>query len=372
MTDLTPRVAKESIRILIAASGTGGHLIPALLIAQEFKRCGVQVEISFVGSGRPLEDKLIGGAGYNRYTVPIVGLKRRGIRGALEFSAKLPGAILATLRILREFKPDLVIGVGGYASFFPVALASLSGTPTWIHEAELRPGLTNLALSLFARRISLSIPGTKLPFWAKGIYTGHPVKPDVVAVGAEQWSGEPPRKLLVMGGSQGAQSIDTALLEMVPWIREHNLSVFHQARGESVQTLASAYSRAGIDAQVVPFIDQVATAYRWSDLIVARSGAGTVMEIGAVGRPAILVPLPTAAGNEQEANARLLVESGKGVIVKEGERFAERLRDEIGRMLDLGRYREMRLANGLAREVNGSTNIVNGALELVGVKRRAP
>lgn len=350
------------LRVVLAASGTGGHLFPALFIARGFLRAAPESQILFVGSGRPLEARVIDQNGFRRRVVVTVGLKKRGLRGVVQFLSLLPRAVAQSWRLLREEQPDIVIGVGGYASFFPVVLAALRGVPTWIHEAEVRPGLTNYVLSLVARRVSTAYRTAQMPFWARVTYTGHPINDALIDIGVTPPILHQPPRVLIMGGSQGARSLDQTLTELAPQLPPCEL--IHQARPESVDEVRARYQAAGVQAQVVPFIDDVPAAYRWCDLVIARSGAGTVREVAVVNRPAIFVPLPSAAGNEQLANAEALAALGKAVVCEEGSEFASRLLSTIRELLEPARYQEIASAPVGSDDLHAVKRIVEGCLRL--------
>jgi len=357
--------------VLIAASGTGGHLFPALQIAHGFRKQFPEARIEFVGSGRPLEAALIDPTGFKRHELPAIGLKRRGVHGMIEFIVSLPSVVARAWRLHSSLKPDIVVGVGGYASFFPVLLAALRGTPTWIHEAELRPGLTNYILSIFVRRVSLAFVEARLPFWARSVYTGHPVRSEVLAVGREPHNSEQPRRILITGGSQGAATIDLACAEIAGFMAQHGMEVLHQCRVDNIQKVTTQYQVAGVQAEVLPFIADMAQAYRWCDLIICRSGAGTVMEVGVVNRPAIFVPLATAAGNEQEANANTLAVLGKALVVRDDSALGQKLKEAMTQIMDQGSYKVMLQAPNPGRSLAAIERIVQGCSELINVTNAA-
>jgi UDP-N-acetylglucosamine--N-acetylmuramyl-(pentapeptide) pyrophosphoryl-undecaprenol N-acetylglucosamine transferase len=357
--------AKMNPRILIAASGTGGHLMPALYIAQAIQKKSPQADIEFLGSGRPLEETVLGKAGFKRSVVDIVGLKKRGLSGALQFLTKLPAAVFKTKSILARHRPHVVIGVGGYVTFLPVVLGWLSGVPAWIHEAERKPGMANLVLSYFAKKISVAFEDSSIPNRHKTLVTGQPVRPELIALGAEPHEISIRPRLLVMGGSQGARAIDEALGAMADWLKERGIEVWHQCRPENEVPVREAYAKAGVSAQVASFIENVEPAYRWCDIVLARSGAGTVMEIGVVNRPAILVPYPHAQANHQLTNAKTLSSKGKAIVIEEGQDFSQRLQKALSELLNPERYQAMRGLPLVGRKVSAAEAIAEGVLALI-------
>lgn len=357
----------EAPRILIAASGTGGHLFPALYIALAFQRADPRARIAFIGSGRPLEAKLIDSRGYTRHVIRTVGVMNRGLRGVVEYLLTVPLAVLETQRILRQFSPHIVIGVGGYVSVWPVVLGRLGGAFTWIHEGELKPGLANWLLSLVAHRTSIAFEQARMPSWARVVYTGHPVRPELRDLSCDWERGAVPRRLLVMGGSQGAQAIDEACEALSAKFISWGFEIMHQTRPENVDRLKASYEKAGVKASVLPFIDDLARAFEWCDLVLSRAGAGAVMELGVVNKPAILVPYPHAQGNHQLANARTLCDAGKALIVEQGSDFELRLSKALEQLRDPSEYAAFLSRPGVTRSTSAADEIVRNCLKLRGL-----
>ncbi len=340
-------------------------MFPAVDIARAFQRARADAIVEFVGSGRPLEAVIIDQAGFKRHVIDTVGIKQRGFAGLAEFAMTLPKAVSQMWRILSDFRPDVVVGVGGYVSFLPVTLAWLRGIPTWIHEAERRPGLANKVLAHYASRISVAFSDAEVPCRRKTVYTGQPVRQVFRDIAEDSHAAESPGKLLVTGGSQGARALDEAMLKLIPLLKRHQLSVRHQCRTENLEKLETAYREAGVDARVMDFIADLPESYRWCDLVIARSGAGTTMELGVVNRPCILVPFPYAQGGHQLRNAQVLADAGKAIIVEEGARFEERLSGQLERLLTREAYLAMRNAPFRSRSLDAADAIAAGCLKLV-------
>ncbi len=354
----------STIRVLITASGTGGHLMPALAVMKELQNRGV--EVRFAGSGRPLEEEIIGGAGFHCVTIPSVGLKNKGIRGFLKFLVGIPGAFGATSAIFQDFKPQAVVGIGGYATFFPLLLARLKGIPSWIHESEISPGLANKVLSFIAQRISTAFEETVFPLCSsKIVYTGQPVRAELSRIAGESRKVTNPQRLLILGGSQGATALDEVFLELAPVLKKHDLQVWHQSRPMNVERLTERYDELEIPHKVMSFIEHMDEAYRWSHLIVSRAGAGAVMEIGTVNRPALFVPYPHAQGDHQAKNAAVLVGQGKAYMEREGEKFSERIHAALEKLLNPEQYNKMRLRAASARPVDAAQKISDEVLALI-------
>ena len=361
-SDMSAFTAK---RIIIAASGTGGHLFPALHIANAFRRKFPNIEIEFVGSGRPLEEKIIGGAGYKINVINIVGVKHRGLRGALQSLLMMPKAFIQTWRLFNSFKPQVVVGVGGYVTFVPVTIAFLRGIPSWIHEAEIKPGMANTVLSRYATKVSVAFSQATLVGRSNVIYTGHPVRENLKDITPGLSANEAPRKILVLGGSQGAKGIDLAMQNLASYLAEKKIEVWHQSRPENIEQLRSSYQAHGLKYKVDSFIDDMTSAYSWADIIIARSGAGSVMEISVVNRPTLFVPYPHAQGDHQTANALTLVDVGKALIAKEGEGFETKFQEALERLLEPNFYHAMKNKHYEARSMDAADKIVEGCVDLI-------
>lgn len=305
------------ITIAIAASGTGGHLLPAISIAKAIEKKLPAANIFFIGSTKGLESKLIGEAGYQLRQVPYSKVKRMGFSGMLSFLGSLPGNIFKTWRLLRENKVQLVIGVGGYVSVLPVIVAGLTGRATMIHEAERHPGLANKVLKFFARKITTAHEDTDFPRWAPTVFTGHPLRLELLSTDYSKPLPTPPRNLLVIGGSLGANSLDHSLLLIAPELGRLGLQVRHQCRSENQALLEQGYKENKVPATVITFINAMEETYKWADIVIARAGAGLVRELELAGRPAIMIPLPNA--QEQLSNANDLAKRGQAIVVQELE-----------------------------------------------------
>lgn len=351
-------------RILIAAGGTGGHIFPALHVAAAIKNLNPSVVIEFVGTGRPLEEKLIVGAGYKLTVVPISGLVGRGLVGVIKFIFSFPGAFLKTWQLLSTFKPDLVFGFGGYSSFLPVTISWMRGIPTWIHEAEASPGLANKVLGFYVNRISTAFPSTAFSK-SRSLATGHPVRVDLLSVSKMKALSKNPVKILIVGGSQGSRAIDEAMIEIAPKLAQKEVFITHQTRPENEEKVRQAYKNAGVTSQVVSFIKEMPSAYEDCDIIIARSGAGTVAEVAVINRPAIFVPLPSSQGGHQLVNAKILADLGKAIIVTEGESFSSSLWRTLETLTDLTEYKKMEDAPGPNISTNAAETIAKESLKLI-------
>lgn len=358
------QILSEAPVFVIAASGTGGHLFPAIYIARALKDALPGCVVEFIGSGRPLEEKVIDGAGYKRHVVGVSGVKQSGIAGVFRFLMCVPSAWSQVRTILKSRNTRAVVGVGGYVSVIPILVAKFMGKTTWIHEAELHPGMANWFLSLFAKKISLAFEDAKVPFWAAPEYTGHPVRPEISAVDTKTIPDDAPKRILVLGGSQGARALDVALPKVLAGLGKCDVQICHQARPENVESVSAAYQEAKIQARAVPFIEDMAAAYAWSDVVVSRSGAGSIMEIATVNRPAILVPYPHQQGTHQSDNAKTLSNRGKAYLVEEGDLFEQRLGGAMGKLLTRDSFRTMKEAASDSRNVDAANRIAKRIVEL--------
>jgi len=347
-------------RILIAASGTGGHLIPALHIARAIQSGAPGAVIEFIGAGRPLEEKIVVANGFVRHVVISAGIKRRGPLGVLRFAFRLPVGIFQCIRIMRRFRPDIVVGVGGYVSVLPVVLARVMRIPTWAHEAERHPGLANRVLGYFADRISIAFAETRFRGRAKTIHTGHPVRPELASVNRDGSREDAPKRLLILGGSQGARGLDNAVERCGEILAAREVEVVHQCRPENVDLVLNSYRAAKVRASVVSFIDDMA-GYEWSDIIISRAGASSVAEISCVNRPTVFVPYPFQQGTHQTDNARALADLNKAIVVEENQpQFGQRLTEALERLLSRETFRAMKEAPCEPRGLEAAQAIAQG------------
>ncbi len=335
-------------RILIAASGTGGHLFPGLAIADAFRRRDPATEVTFVGTTRGLEATLIPRAGFELERIEIAGLKRVGWRQALATLLwRVPKSLWQSWRIVRRRRPDLVIGVGGYTSGPVLLIAALSGIPTLILEPNAYPGFTNRVLAPLVRAAAVAFPEAASFFGAKARMTGNPVRAEFFAMpdlARERRARTPERHLLIFGGSQGSRALNERMVEALPRLfaslRERAsalvVTVTHQTGERDAAWVRAAYERAGLQDRVtvVPFIERMAEEMARADLVICRAGATTLAELAAAGKPALLIPLPTAADDHQRKNAQALERAGAARCLLQDEATPERLAEMIRELLD--------------------------------------
>ena len=331
-------VPARPLRLLIAGGGTGGHLFPGVAIAEELRAQQPQAAVRFVGTKRGIEARVLPGLGWDVAFIEISGLKTVGAVGALRGLLRLPKALWQSRGLVRDFAPDVVVGVGGYASGPVVLMARVAGIPTAIVEQNSIPGLTNKMLGRVVRAVFLTFSDTARFFSAKKILnTGNPLRRSLVEklrAAPALPSGEV-RHVLICGGSLGAVAVnELASAALIELARGRALSIVHQTGDKGLDTTIAAYKAAGIAADVRPFITDIAAEYAKADVIIARAGATTVAELAIAGKPTIFIPYPHAADNHQEFNARELVDIGAAVMFRQSELTAAALGAEITALLD--------------------------------------
>ncbi|MBF0612636.1 MAG: undecaprenyldiphospho-muramoylpentapeptide beta-N-acetylglucosaminyltransferase [Magnetococcales bacterium] len=304
----------EAPRLLIAGGGTGGHLFPGLAVADAWQQAGG--ETLFVGTPHGLEARLLPAQGRALALLQVGKLKGGGIKGRLFTLLGLPLALWQAWQIVRTFRPQVVLGVGGYASAPAVVAAWLAGIPVALHEQNALPGMTNRWLGRLAQKIFISFPQAAAWFGHKHSFTGNPVRQALLQPKGEK-TGEQPFHLLVFGGSLGASVFSQVVPPAVKQLHTEGvvLKITQQARQEDLAALAEFYRQAGVDGEVTSFIEDMATAYHASDLVICRAGATSIAELAALGKAALLVPYPHAADDHQTANGQAWAATGGGWMV---------------------------------------------------------
>jgi len=324
------------MRLLIAGGGTGGHLFPALAVAQALTVEDPRAEVLFVGTRNGIEARIIPGTGFPIRYITARGMRGTGILNKLRGALELPFGIFQSLKLIREFRPDFVLGVGGYASGPTLAAAALMRIPTGIQEQNSIMGTTNRILTAFVDTIFTSWEDTRPePPAKKTVMTGNPIRLNLMD--CPQPDRDPDcMHLLIFGGSRGAQSINAAITgnldSLVPIA--HRIRIIHQTGLGAAETVEEAYSRAGIKAEVREFIDEMGPAYNWADLVICRSGASSLAEMTAMGKPAIVIPYPYAIGDHQTKNAKVLEARGAVRVVPDARLQNGALMKEIRSVLD--------------------------------------
>ncbi len=300
-------------KIVIMAGGTGGHVFPALAVAQYLKQQSWQV--SWIGSENGMESRVVAENDFEIDFLAVKGLRGKGLQVQLGNIKKLLKAFWQAYKVLRKRKPDVVLGMGGYVAGPGGMVASIMGIPLVIHEQNRVPGTTNRLLVNRADKVLEAFPES-FPEQVNAVFTGNPLRTHFIDFPAKQlWTedADRPLRILVVGGSQGAKVLNDVV--PVAMALMDNIEIKHQTGTASLELVSRKYSERDINAQVVEFIEDIASSYQWADLVICRAGAMTVSEIAAAGLPAIFVPLPHAVDDHQTANAMYLVKQGGAVLM---------------------------------------------------------
>ena len=357
------------LRVLIAGGGTGGHLYPGIAVARELLRRHPDARITFAGTARGIEARVIPREGFELDTLRSAGLKATSIAARVRGMLLIPLSGLDAWSILSKRSPRLVIGVGGYSSGPVVAMAVLRGIPTLLLEQNAVPGLTNRLLAPVVSAAAVTFESTASYFGRRAIVAGNPVRAEFVSEHVAPGVRDPgPPRVLIFGGSQGAHAINVAMVEAAPQLAAHpgGLAITHQTGERDLELVRDGYRRAGIEARVEPFLFAMDREIKSADLVVSRAGATTLAELTVAGRAAVLVPLPTAADDHQRKNAEVLGQAGAVEVVEQKDLTGAALAARIVRLLDdparLGRMAAAALTLG---KPDAAKVIADRALELV-------
>ena len=325
------------MRVLIAAGGTGGHIYPGIAVANEVMRRDPASAVRFVGTARGLENRLVPQAGFELSIIESAGLKNVSLTAKLRGLLILPKSIFAARRLIRQFRPDIVVGAGGYVSGPVLLAASVMRLPTLVMDSNALPGWTNRRLAWFVDKATVSFQEA-LPFFrGKGVLTGNPVRREFFEIPAKPR--DPKRfDLLIFGGSQGARAINDAMIAALPHLtaRKNALRVTHQTGEAEFDKVRYGYEAAGWQEQVEVkrYIDNMVSEFTQADLIICRAGATTSAELVAAGKAAIMIPFPLAADDHQRKNAEALEKGGASRMILQKDLNGERLAQEIIGLLD--------------------------------------
>jgi UDP-N-acetylglucosamine--N-acetylmuramyl-(pentapeptide) pyrophosphoryl-undecaprenol N-acetylglucosamine transferase len=353
------------LRVVIAGGGTGGHLYPGIAVAQAIAAMGG--EAVFVGTERGLETRLVPKAGFQLELIKVSGLKRMGLAGTLRGLGRLPSALLAARRILRRLRPDVVLGVGGYASGPLVLVAALSGYPTAVQEQNSAPGLTNRMLGRFVRRVFIAFDDAASAFPRRKVRrTGNPVRRALIerAAAFAGRDATSAKSILILGGSQGSHAVNELAAGMVRVLdaRGRLPPIVHQTGPDEHERMQVHYAALGYQedrVQVRAFIEDMPAALADAQLVVARAGALTLAELAIMRRPAILIPLPTAADDHQAINAFAFQRAGAALVLPQPEASATRLGDlVVGTLGDPERHAAMAEAMGTLARPQATEDVV--------------
>jgi UDP-N-acetylglucosamine--N-acetylmuramyl-(pentapeptide) pyrophosphoryl-undecaprenol N-acetylglucosamine transferase len=311
--------------LMIMAGGTGGHIFPALSVAEHAQAAGWKVV--WLGSRAGMEARLVPPQGYEMAWIRFSGVRRSGVVPMVMLPLNLLVAFFQSARAIFAHRPDVVLGMGGYVAFPGGMMASFFKRPLVIHEQNSIAGLTNRVLAGVADKVLAGFPGAFGK--RKAEWTGNPVRADIAAIAAPaaRYAGRTgPLRVLVLGGSQGAKALNDTVPAALSLLSEGEMpEVIHQAGAAHLEAVRAAYAKVGVPATIIPFIDDMAATYAAVDLMICRAGASTIAELAAAGVPAILVPFPYAVDDHQTHNARVLAERGGAVLVPQGELTPERL-----------------------------------------------
>lgn len=366
------------MRVLIAAGGTGGHLFPGLAIAQEWQRRHA-VDVVFAGTARGLESKLLPAIGYRLVLMRVEGWIGRG-KKTLGAILQLPRSLWEAWRLLRELRPDVVIGTGGYASGPLLFVAALSRYPSVVVEPNVLPGLTNRLLAPLVDVVISAFERSNRYFWARRVLVlGNPIRRDVVQAAERpampgRSGASSPKTVLILGGSQGAHAINQLVVEALDELGPLREMVWfiHQTGMADAAWVRQAYDQRGVGGRIESFIHQMGEVYAQADLVISRAGATTIAELTACGKPAVLIPLPRAAHQHQHENARLLESAGAAVMCEQGNLTGRRLAELLSGLLgDPSRLQAMSDASRLLGRPNAAGTIVEVCEGLLGINQGA-
>jgi UDP-N-acetylglucosamine--N-acetylmuramyl-(pentapeptide) pyrophosphoryl-undecaprenol N-acetylglucosamine transferase len=350
-------------KIMITAGGTGGHIFPGLAVAQSFLQQGDAVV--WVGTQQGLETKLVPTENIPLLTIAMQGVRGKGVVRLLKAPWLIARSVLAARKLIKQESPDVVLGMGGYVSG-PVGIAArLCNVPLVIHEQNAIAGMANKMLSHVASSVCESFPQT-FPISPKVVCSGNPLRPAILSLAGKKvgnlLNANRPLNLLILGGSQGARAINQIIPPMAARFQSTDkLQIWHQTGAADFETIKSAYQNLNSNPyRVEPFINDIATAYTWADLVVCRAGATTVAELAAIGLPAIFIPAPQAVDDHQTANAKSLQKHGAAVILQQSELSCDRLFNEINQFcMKPEQLMQMAInASGLG-SLNATSNVVN-------------
>jgi UDP-N-acetylglucosamine--N-acetylmuramyl-(pentapeptide) pyrophosphoryl-undecaprenol N-acetylglucosamine transferase len=341
------------VKVLIAGGGTGGHLFPGIALAEEVVTRHPANEVVFVGTEKGLEARVVPKEGYPLELVKVQGLKGKGLWGLIKGLIALPLAFLASFRILSRHKPDVVVGVGGYASGPVVLAAWMMGIPTAIQEQNALPGLTNKVLGRIVKVVFTSFEEARNHFpEAKVQMIGNPIRKKLMDNYLRSSAAHEKFSVLIFGGSLGARGLNNRVLDALDSLGDvkDQLSIVHQTGKLDLENVTKGYADKGFAdvASVVEFIDDMSSAYARADLVICRAGATSLAELTVCKKPSILVPFPHATDNHQEVNARALVDAGAAVMFRESELTGPKLAETLrGLMADPAKLKQMAKKAGI-------------------------
>ena len=357
----------KPLRVVIAGGGTGGHLYPGIAVAREILRRRPDAQVTFAGTARGIEARVVPKEGFHLDLLRSTGLKGMAAAALLRGLLLLPLSGLDAWGILSRRRPDVVIGVGGYSSGPVVLAAALRRIPTLLLEQNAVPGLTNRLLARFVTAAAVTFEPALDYFGRRGLVTGNPVRPEFFDPAPGGPAGPP--RILIFGGSQGAHAINVAMVEAAARLAAGpgRMALTHQTGERDLELVLDGYRRAGLEARVEPFLFDIDREMKAADLVVCRAGATTLAELAAAGAPALLIPLPTAADDHQRRNAEVLVAGGAAEMIEQKDLSGDRLAGRIDALLsDRARLRSMSEAARRFARPDAASAIAARALQLAG------
>jgi len=350
------RETRNEKRIIIAGGGTGGHLFPGIAIARELKKRFDEIHILFVVGRRKMERELVVKTGFEARSIDAEGMLGKGLLKGVKALYKVLISSIQSFTIMRDFKPHLIVGVGGYSSGPVCLVAWFLGIPTAIHEQNSFPGLTNRLLAPLVKKVFISFQETRRYFKRGNLcLSGNPIRDDLIRATPVRRGLNGRFAILVMGGSQGARAINRAVVSALGELKAVGLVPFviHQTGKEDLRKVIGDYHGLGLDGEVKAFIEDMASAYARADLVICRAGATTIAELAALGKPSILIPYPYAAHKHQDINARVLVGTGGADMIPEkdlnGQSLARKVRRYMENREELARMSSLALEAGRPR-----------------------
>lgn len=358
------------MRVLIAAGGTGGHIYPGIAVAKEIKRRRPEAEVRFVGTARGLENRLVPQAGFQLSLIESEGLKNVSAVARARGLLLLPKSFFAARRLIREFRPQIVIGAGGYVSGPVLLTAAMMRIPTLVMESNALPGWTNRTLARFVNKAAVSFEAS-LPFFrGKGVVTGNPVRREFFEIEKKPGSAGQVT-ILVFGGSQGARAINEAMIAALPQLSaiKDRVRITHQTGEADFERVSAGYEAASWRerVEVRRYIDDMVAAFAESDLVICRAGATTTAELIAAGKASVMVPFPFAADDHQRKNAEALEHAGAARMILQHELTGERLANELQELIEApAQITEMERASRSFARGDAAAAVVDIVFEMAG------
>jgi UDP-N-acetylglucosamine--N-acetylmuramyl-(pentapeptide) pyrophosphoryl-undecaprenol N-acetylglucosamine transferase len=358
------------VRVLIAGGGTGGHLYPGIAVAEELRRRDAATEVSFVGTARGLESRVVPALGYPLDVIRSAGLKGKALGALARGLALLPLSAVDAWRVISRRRPDVVVGVGGYSSGPVLLLAAMRRIPTLLMEQNTAPGFTNRTLARWVGAAAVSYEETLRYFPRIGVLTGNPVRREFLdRAGRDAPPGDGRTHVLIVGGSQGARAVNDAMLAAAPALAAHAaaLTITHQTGERDLARVRDGYVAAGCVAVAEPFFHDMHARMTAADVVVSRAGASTLAELTILGKPMVLVPLPSAADDHQRKNAATLAGAGAAEVIEERELDGTRMATTVLALVaDASRRQRMASAARALGRPDAAARVVDRLEQLAG------